>query len=85
MSAHARTQHVPYKGQDAGEERLYDIFEVLADGSPRWRGTVEGAENIVPRLIELAGDTKKQLFAYSAATSEVVARINASGRSSRRM
>ncbi len=48
-------------------------------------GTVEGPENIMPRLIELAGDTKKHLFAYFAATREVVARVNASGPSSRRM
>jgi len=67
------------EGRDPPPNRVYDIFEVLPDGSPRWRGAVEGLENVMPKLNELAGAIKNELFAIDFTTGEVVARIKSLG------
>ena len=39
-------------------ERHYNIFEIMPDGSPLWIVAVEGHQNAISKLQELAEKTK---------------------------
>ena len=43
-----------FEGAFSKMERHYDIFEIMPDGAPMWRAAVEGHENAIVKLQELA-------------------------------
>ncbi len=54
----------------------YDLFEMLTDGSPIWRGTANGSEEALRKLDELAKQTPNELRAIHVPTSTVLAAVN---------
>lgn len=56
--------------------RVYEIFEVLPNGSPQRVTVVPGLEYAKARLRELATNTANECFASDARTRQVVALIN---------
>jgi len=57
--------------------REYDIFEKLPDGSPVWHVCVQGLENAIAKLKELAKESPHEYFAMHMPTEAVVGRVNA--------
>jgi hypothetical protein len=57
-------------------ERTYDLFEILADGSPVWRVTVEGHSNAIAKLDEIASQTQNEVRVMHLPTNSVVAVMN---------
>lgn len=57
-------------------EREYELFELLADGSPMWRGHVSGLRDVRLKLQEIAKTTANECFAMYLPTKEIVARLN---------
>lgn len=56
--------------------RVYEIFEVKPNGSPRRVTVVSGLESAKARLHELASNTANECFASDARTHQIVALIN---------
>src|SRR5690348_17931122 len=54
-------------------ERTYDIFEILADGSPMWRQSVSGHEPALARMRELAAESPNEFRMMHLATNSVAA------------
>ena len=54
----------------------YELFEVLLDGAPMWRGHVHRIQNAREKLTELSTTTKNECFAMDLRTKEVVLRLN---------
>ncbi len=67
---------------DAKEENgmncEYDIFENKGRG-PVWRCSVIGKEGARRKLLELAGETKNEIYAMCILTREVIGRANVPG------
>lgn len=57
-------------------EREYELFELLADGSPMWRGHACGLQAVRLKLQEIARTTTNECFATYLPTKEIVARLN---------
>lgn len=57
-------------------EREYELFELLADGSPMWRGQASGLRDVRLKLQEIAKTTANECFAMYSPTKEIVARLN---------
>jgi len=57
-------------------EREYELFELLADGSPMWRGQGSGLRDVRVKLQEIARTTTNECFAMYLPTREIVARLN---------
>ena len=57
-------------------EREYELFELLADGSPMWRGQASGLRDVRLKLKEIAKNTTSECFAMHLQTKEIVARLN---------
>lgn len=57
-------------------ERHYDIFEIMPDGSPIWRTAVEGHQNAIAKLQELAKTTENEMRVMHLASNSIVAAIN---------
>ena len=54
-------------------ERTYDIFEILADGSPIWKQSVSGHEPALARMRELAAESPNEFRMMHLATNSVAA------------
>lgn len=57
-------------------DRSYDIFEMLPDGSPIWRGTADGHENAIQKMLELSAKTANEVRVMHVPTSTVIATTN---------
>lgn len=62
--------------------RTYDLFEVMPDSTPIWRGNVTGLQNASAELEELAEQTENECFAMHLASREIVLRLNVSKKDS---
>jgi hypothetical protein len=58
-------------------DQEYELFEQLPDGSPIWRGHVQGLRNARAKLEEIAGKTTNECFAIHLPTKEIVVHLNA--------
>jgi hypothetical protein len=56
--------------------RDYDLFEVMPDGSPVWRGTRSGRRNAIRKLTELASETRNEVLAMHLPTKTLIAEMN---------
>lgn len=56
--------------------RVYEVFEVLPNGSPRRVIVVSGLESAKARLQELANSTSNECFASDTKTHQIVALMN---------
>ena len=56
--------------------RDYDLFEVMPDGSPVWRGTASGRRNAVRKLAQLASETRNEVRAIHLLTKALIAEMN---------
>jgi hypothetical protein len=63
-------------------DREYDIFERLEDGSTLWRDAVNGLENALLKLEEVAKKTTNECFAMHLPTQEIIASAGGSKQSS---
>ena len=59
-------------------EREYDLFEILPDGNPLWRGAVHGHENAIAKLREVAAQTANEVRVMHMASNAVIAAMNTS-------
>jgi hypothetical protein len=57
--------------------RTYDIFNMVPDASPVWRGCVSAHENAIRKLQELATRTSDELRVMHVPTKTVIAALNA--------
>jgi hypothetical protein len=57
-------------------DRHYDIFEIMPDGAPLWRTAVEGHENAIIKLRELAEKTQNEMRVMHIASNSIVAAMN---------
>jgi hypothetical protein len=55
----------------------YDLFEVLSDGAPMWRGMVAGRENAVRKSAELSKQTSREIRVMHLFTNTLIASTNA--------
>jgi len=60
----------------AALDRAYDLFEVLDDGTALWRCTVEGREEAISKLRELAAATRNELRLMHLPSQTLIARMN---------
>jgi hypothetical protein len=56
--------------------RVYDAFEVLPDGSLIWKATIEGREDVVKQLKQVAKDSPNEFRLMHIPTKTVIATIN---------
>lgn len=56
----------------------YDIFEILPDGAPMWRCTVDGQKAAVAELESLGKTSHNELIAVHLPSSRIIARKAAS-------
>jgi hypothetical protein len=56
--------------------RDYEIFELLPDGSPIWKGHGSGLDSVRVKLEKLAAKTANECIAMHLPTREIVARVN---------
>lgn len=63
---------LPY---EARVDREYDIFEKLPEGAVLWRGAVQGKENAIAKLREVAAGSTNEHFVLHVASNAVIARI----------
>jgi hypothetical protein len=54
-------------------ERDYDLFEVLADGAPVWRGVAAGRENALRKSTELSQQTSHEIRVMHVLTNTLIA------------
>jgi hypothetical protein len=59
-------------------EREYDLFEMLPDGAPVWRGHARGLVDAEAKLRQIAESTDNECFALYLPTKETIIRLNAS-------
>ena len=62
--------------ETATMHRVYEIFEVLPNGSPQRVSVVSGLDSAKARLHELANQTPNECFASDARTRQIVALLN---------
>lgn len=58
-------------------DRQYDLFEILPDGAPVWRGAVSGHESAILKLRELAAETENEVRVMHVPTKSIIAVMNA--------
>jgi hypothetical protein len=56
--------------------RSYDIFEVYPDGSLLWRAAVEGHEEAVHKLSEMAAGQQNEYRLMHLASKSVIATVS---------
>ena len=54
-----------HKFPEGSDNRDYDVFEELNDGSTVWRACVVGMENVESKLRELALESNNKFFALN--------------------
>jgi hypothetical protein len=54
-------------------DRAYDIFEVLPDGTPIWKATVQSHEEGIQRLKELSEKEQSEYRMVHTATKAIIA------------
>jgi len=59
--------------------RIYDIFELLPDGSKLLRGCAAGLEGAKVKLEELASASENEFHIMYIPTREIIARVNVGG------
>lgn len=57
--------------------REYDAFEVLSDGTLRWKATIVGHEDAAKKLKEVAKNNANEFRLMHVLTKTVIATINA--------
>jgi hypothetical protein len=57
-------------------QRQYDLFEILPDGAPIWRGVAHGHENAIRQLQELAETTTNEVRVMHIASNAIIATMN---------
>jgi hypothetical protein len=57
-------------------DRQYDLFEVLPDGAPIWRGSASGHDAAILKLRKLAAQTGNEVRVMHLPTKAVIAVIN---------
>jgi hypothetical protein len=57
-------------------DRNYDLFEMLSDGVPVWRGAIHGREDALRKLEELAKQTRNEVRVMHEPTKTVIAVMN---------
>jgi hypothetical protein len=57
-------------------DRGYDLFEILSDGSPIWRGAIRGRDDAILKLQELAKQTRNEVRAMHVPTRMTIAVLN---------
>ena len=57
-------------------QRTYDIFEKMPDGTIMWRGSIQGLEEAVRNLKELAARSLNEFQMLHLATQSLVATAN---------
>jgi len=57
--------------------RVYDAFEVLPDGTLIWKATIEGREDAVKKLKQVAKDSPNEFRLMHIPSNTVIATINA--------
>jgi hypothetical protein len=55
--------------------RTYDLFEILPDGVPLWRTSVDGDENAIAKLKTLSRLTSNEVYAMHVPSKSVIARM----------
>ena len=59
--------------------RIYDLFELLPDGSQVLRACTSGLDMAKLKLEELASSSENEFYAMHIPTRETVARVNVGG------
>jgi hypothetical protein len=54
------------------DERTFDIFRTLSDGSPLWIEAVQGVENVKQRLIQLQTIAPEKYRVYDSRANSFV-------------
>ena len=54
----------------------YDLFELFPDGYVLWRGTIQGGQNAIVELRDLAAHTKREVQLMYTPTNAVIAKMN---------
>jgi hypothetical protein len=54
----------------------YDLFEVLSDGSVKWRSCVRDKQRALVMLKVVGSRTFNQCFAINLVTQEIIGRVN---------
>jgi hypothetical protein len=57
-------------------EQDYDLFEVLADGAPMWRGVAAGQEHALRKLTELSNQTSNEVRVMHVPSNTLIASMN---------
>jgi hypothetical protein len=57
--------------------RNYDLFEMLPDGSPRWKGSVSGYDDAIRMLHKLSERTANKVHLMYLPTKTIIATLNA--------
>jgi hypothetical protein len=57
-------------------DRNYDIFEIMADGAPIWKGAVRGHENAISRMQELAAKPENEVRVLHMSSNTLIAAMN---------
>jgi hypothetical protein len=57
-------------------ERHYDLFEILRDGAPIWRGVAHGHENAIRQLKGLAKTTTNEVRVMHIGSNAIIATMN---------
>ena len=72
------SEYAPNHGTLPHMGHSYDLFEKYPDGSCLWIGSVEGRENAIHKLHELAAATPNECFIMDLTTHTAIASMNAS-------
>jgi hypothetical protein len=56
--------------------RNYDLFEMLPDGSPLWKGSVSGYDDAIRTLHELSKRTANEVHLMYLPTKTIIATLN---------
>jgi hypothetical protein len=62
--------------------RVYDAFEVLPDGTLIWKATIEGREDAVKKLKQVAKDSPNEFRLMHIPSKTMIAAINCKSASS---
>jgi len=57
-------------------ERQYDLFEILPDDTPTWRGVAHGHDNAIRQLRELAKQTTNEVRVMDMASKAIIVTMN---------
>ena len=72
-----KSQHAPNAERKRPVDRNYDLFEILPDGSPVWKCSVNGHEAAIDQLRQLASRTENEVRIMHLGSKSVIAVLNA--------